>query len=105
MVMWFLIGMLLINLSGGKPPPATPWEFTVPLLAGTLVSLPFSLGLAWYLYGPIRHLAEAMRAAAAARFEVRIRPRLGSRRDELADLAHEFDGMAAQLQARSERQR
>ena len=54
--------------------------------------------LAWYLSTPIRHLRGAFDAAAAGKLDTRIGPRMGRRRDEIADLGRDFDRMAGQLQ-------
>jgi two-component system OmpR family sensor kinase len=79
----------------GPPPPIAPWEFIV---IGIATSLVFSALLAWYLARPIRNLRWAFDAAAAGRLETRVSPRMGRRRDEIADLGRDFDRMATQLQ-------
>ena len=76
-------------------PPIAPWEFIV---IGIATSLAFSALLAWYLARPIRNLRWAFDAAAAGRLETRVSPRMGRRRDEIADLGRDFDRMATQLQ-------
>src|SRR5437762_13264719 len=82
---------------GGPPhePPIAPWELIV---IGIATSLAFSAILAWYLARPIRSLRWAFGEAAAGHLETRVSPRMGSRRDELADLGRDFDRMAQQLQ-------
>jgi signal transduction histidine kinase len=70
----------------------------VPLVSGAIVILLTGLLLAWYLTGPLRHLAWAFREMQAGRLETRVSPLMGSRRDEIADLAHDFDRMAARLE-------
>jgi two-component system OmpR family sensor kinase len=77
------------------PPPIAPWEF---IAIGIATSLTFSALLAWYLTRPIRNLRWAFDAAAAGRLETRVSPRMGRRRDEIADLGRDFDRMALQLQ-------
>lgn len=77
---------------------ALPFNRTMPLLIGTVVSLFFSGALSWYLARPITHLSRGFRAIAEGRLATRVHPLVGSRRDEIADLTREFDGMAAQLQ-------
>lgn len=97
--------VLLLDASG--PPPALEQRFWLPL-----VPISFGLGFcllaglvaAWYLSRPLTHLREALRHAAEARFEVRVLPQLGQRRDEIVDLAREFDRMAQRLQDASGRQ-
>ena len=87
---------------GGLLPLRRPW---LPLLAGSVVSLLFAAGLAWYFSRPIRSLKQAFDAAANGRLDVRIAQALAGRRDELADLGHDFDRMAERLQALVEGQR
>lgn len=53
--------------------------------------------LARYLADPVRKLRDATQRFAAGDLSVRVRPQLGHRRDELADLASDFDAMAAQI--------
>lgn len=81
-----------------RPPPNLRFNRTAPLLIGTFVSLFFSAGLAWYLARPITHLSRGFQAIAAGRLSTRVHPLVGTRRDEIADLTRDFDGMAAQLQ-------
>ena len=73
--------------------------FTLWLLTAALTGLLFSAGLAWYLTRPVRHLRDASRQLAAGRLETRVAPRIGNRRDDIADLGRDFDHMAGQLQA------
>jgi two-component system OmpR family sensor kinase len=77
---------------------ALPFNRTMPLMIGTVVSLFFSAGLAWYLARPITHLSRGFRAIADGQLATRVHPLVGTRRDEIADLTRDFDGMAAQLQ-------
>lgn len=79
----------------GPPPAIAPWQF---IIIGIATSLAFSALLAWYLARPIRNLRWAFDAAAAGRLETRVSPRMGRRRDEIADLGRDFDRMATQLQ-------
>lgn len=84
---------------GMRPPPEPPiarWEVIV---IGIATSLAFSVLLAWYLVRPIRSLRWAFGEAAAGHLETRVSPRMGGRRDEIADLGRDFDRMAQQLQA------
>jgi two-component system OmpR family sensor kinase len=64
-----------------------------------LASLLFSAGLAWYLTRPVRHLRAATRRLAEGALDTRVMPRIGARRDEIADLGRDFDHMAERLQA------
>ncbi|HEY5899272.1 MAG TPA: ATP-binding protein [Burkholderiales bacterium] len=76
-------------------PPLAPWQL---IGIGLITSLAFSAFLAWYLSRPIRSLRWAFDSAAAGKLETRVRPLMGKRRDEIADLGTDFDRMAQQLQ-------
>jgi len=79
---------------GFRPPPPSPW---LPIGVGLLASLGFSALLAWYFVKPIRKLRGAFQAVAAGRLETRVESEMGGRRDELADLGHDFDAMTQQI--------
>ncbi len=85
------------------PPPGglPPYLPLVPVVSGALASLMCSALLAWYLARPIRHLRWALSQVALEHFDTRVLPRMGGRRDEIVDLAKDFDRMAAQLQGLS----
>lgn len=89
----------------GHPPRHEPPSPILPLGVGLLASLVFSAALAWYVAKPIRHLRGAFRAVSEGRLDTRVAPAMGGRSDELADLGHDFDGMARQLQAQIAAQR
>jgi len=84
----------------GPPPPGPGGQFfvLVPVISGVLSSLLASLALAWYLTKPLRHLRWGVDRVADGRFDTRIRPHMGRRRDEIVDLAERFDRMTEQLQ-------
>lgn len=75
------------------------------LLGGLLGSLFCAGGLAWYIAKPIRQLRGAFNAAAEGNLDVRIGESMGKRRDELADLGHDFDRMSSHLRALMDGQR
>ncbi|MDY0884850.1 ATP-binding protein [Dongia soli] len=68
------------------------------ILLGLLGGLVFAAGLAWYLTRPIQRLRGGFEKLAQGDLGTRLQPEMGGRRDELADLAHDFDIMAARLQ-------
>lgn len=70
-----------------------------PLVATLLASLICAALLARYFSRPIRNLRDAFDAAAGGNLKVRLGASMGKRRDELADLGHDFDRMADQLSA------
>jgi signal transduction histidine kinase len=77
---------------GGRQP-----GLSIPLLIGTVMSALFSAYLAYYLAWPLAYLRRAMRDVAQGRFETRVKPMMGNRRDEIVDLAADCDRMANQL--------
>lgn len=93
----FLLGFVVLEFSNVDPPKGQPSRL-VPLIAGAVASLFFSAALAWYLARPLSHLSRAFRAAGEGQLGTRIKPLMGRRRDEIADLAGEFDRMASQLE-------
>jgi two-component system OmpR family sensor kinase len=72
-----------------------PWT---PLFILFLGSLLFSAGLAWYITRPIRHLREATTQFAEGKLDTRVMQNIGKRKDEITDLARDFDHMAEQVQ-------
>ncbi|WP_060479665.1 HAMP domain-containing sensor histidine kinase [Pseudomonas monteilii] len=83
---------------------APPPRAMGPLLTGTLMSALFAFLCSLYLTRPLAWLREAMGQVAQGRFDVRIRPRLGRRRDEIVELAEDCDRMTGQLKALVEAQ-
>ena len=75
--------------------------FVVPLevlLCGLLGGLGFSAAFAWYLTRPIRTFRKGFARLALGELHVRLQPEMGARRDELADLAMDFDAMAERIE-------
>jgi two-component system, OmpR family, sensor kinase len=69
-----------------------------PLVSGMLAMLVASVAVAWYLAGPLRQLRQGLNRVAQGDFAVRVAPSVPGRRDELTQLAEDFDRMAGQLQ-------
>lgn len=65
---------------------------------GIVAGIGFSIFLAWYLAKPIRALHQGFGRLAAGDLSVRLSPVMGHRRDEMADLARDFDSMAERMQ-------
>lgn len=76
-------------------------RFTPPgifYVSGILSGLIFAAILGLYLSLPIRALREGLERFARGDLGVRLAARMGRRRDEIADLAHDFDGMAEKVE-------
>jgi two-component system OmpR family sensor kinase len=84
-----------------RTPPAQSQRppFFVAVAIGFIASLAFAAALAWYFARPIRALDWALRSATQGKLDVRVRPLIGGRRDEIADLGRQFDQMVQQVQA------
>jgi len=74
------------------------FAYLVPWLAILLGSTIAAAMLARYLIRPVVHLRDGLSALANGRFDVRIGDKMAGRRDEVTDLAHDFDVSAARLQ-------
>ena len=78
------------------------WVSTVAppdyLIAIALAGLIFSAGLAAYLSSPVHRLQLGFGRLAQGDFSARLGPTMGRRKDEVADLARDFDAMAERLQ-------
>lgn len=109
-VISFAATALLFHLAGVRPPTGQgtaifPFFPLVPLAIGAATMVVVCAGLAWYLARPLADLRWALRQASKERFDTRVQPRMGTRRDEIADLAREFDQMASHLQRLTESRR
>jgi two-component system, OmpR family, sensor kinase len=78
------------------PGESSPFPF-LPIIGALLASLLFGAILARYLSKPIRLMSEAFQSVARGEMDVHLASDLGSRRDELADLGRDFDGLAHRL--------
>jgi len=76
-----------------------PRAFVTPILLATLVSAIICLLLARYLTAPIGRLRQATQKLAQGDLTQRVSPSMGKRKDEIVELANDFDYMAEQLQA------
>ncbi|MFL6374580.1 MAG: ATP-binding protein [Pyrinomonadaceae bacterium] len=107
------LGVVPVNLSDGRrmvlavrwSPPRAPslffdsWLGYMRLGGLVLVALFVSYMLAAYLATPIRKLRNATNRLADGQLETRVEARLGRRRDELGDLARDFDEMAQRIES------
>lgn len=68
------------------------------MVLGALGGLIFSAVLASYLTRPVQRICGGFDRLARGDLDTRLRASMGKRRDEIADLANDFDRMAARLQ-------
>lgn len=107
------LGAAPVNLSDGRnfvlmfqwerqTPPSLFWgsQQAYMRLGGLLLtSIVLCYLLALYLTSPIRKLRHATNKLADGDLATRVNPGLGRRRDELGDLARDFDVMAGRIEA------
>jgi two-component system sensor histidine kinase CpxA len=75
-----------------------PRVILIPILVAMLVSGIVVFLLARYLTLPITRLRSAAQKLSDGKLDTRVTPLMGARRDELAELANDFDYMAERLQ-------
>jgi signal transduction histidine kinase len=107
------LGVERVKLSDGRSamlavrwePPRAPslffdsWLGYLRLIGLFLTGIILCAGLAIYLTGPIRRLREATQKLAAGDLQTRVPRGTIRRRDELADLARDFDVMAERIES------
>jgi len=84
-----------------RDPPRRGGIFGIPhevLFVELVGGLAFSAILAWYLTKPVRRMRAGFGSLAQGDFSIRLGHTMGRRRDEIADLAHDFDKMAVRLE-------
>ena len=78
--------------------PDKPKPLLLLIVTGVLGGLLFSALLAWWFTQPIRHLRRGFASVATGDVSTRVRPAMGRRKDELAELGNNFDVMTAKLE-------
>ena len=93
----FLAVLPSVHPWGATPPPLKliPLQLLVVDFGALFL---FSILIARYLAEPIQRLSAGLAQMAGGDLTVRVASQLGKRRDELADLARDFDLMAERLQ-------
>jgi two-component system sensor histidine kinase CpxA len=76
-----------------------PSVIAIPIIIAILISAIVCLLLARYLTSPIGKLRKATNKLAAGDLTQRVAASMGNRKDEIVDLANDFDHMAEQLQS------
>ncbi|WP_320169491.1 HAMP domain-containing sensor histidine kinase [Maridesulfovibrio sp.] len=87
--------------SAALMPRPNPGPLSFPLelpILGLLGGLLFSSLLAWYLTAPVWRLKMGFEKLASGILDIRLKEMMGKRRDEIADLARDFDQMAERMQ-------
>ncbi|MBV9242953.1 MAG: HAMP domain-containing protein, partial [Acidobacteria bacterium] len=106
------LGAMPVTLGNGRSamllvrwdPPRAPslffdnWVGYMRLAGLVMTALLLAYLLALYLTSPIRKLREATLELASGNLRTRVSERFGRRRDELADLARDFDVMAEKVE-------
>ena len=82
-----------------RPFQRSPNIYLVWLAIAILLSGLVCFAFAQYLSRPIRKLQMAAKQLAGGALDTRVSDSIGNRRDEIADLGHDFDQMAARLQS------
>ncbi len=85
-----------------KPHPLGVFGFGTTRIAVLSIALLVSAAVCWVLArtlsAPVLRIQQATRALAGGALGTRVAPGLANRRDELGDLARDFDAMAARLE-------
>jgi two-component system sensor histidine kinase CpxA len=97
-------GTVYVVVAAARRPPSLvdllePRVLAPRLLLLTLLAGLICLGLARHLTAPVASLRGTVRRLAGGDLSARAAPAVGSRRDEIGDLARDFDGMAGKLEA------
>ena len=85
------------GFTGGRPGDA-PWGSAARWGTIALVMAGLCFLLARHLTAPALEISRAARQFAAGDYATRVGPKLGARRDELAELGRDFDAMAARIE-------
>lgn len=75
-----------------------PYSSTIAILIALLISTLVCFWLARYLTNPMKVLSRASNQIAAGKLDTRV-GNIGNRKDEIADLARDFDAMAERIQS------
>lgn len=94
----YAISYRVSRFDGFIPPPLA-FDMGPRVAFGSLLGISiFSLALTFYLITPIGRIRAAFKRVAAGDLKVRLGPNWLRRRDEIADMAADFDKMASRLE-------
>ncbi|WEX91424.1 HAMP domain-containing histidine kinase (plasmid) [Sinorhizobium garamanticum] len=74
------------------------WSRLAPWVSALVAAAVAAYCLARYLIRPVAHLRSGLSALASGHFDVRIGDKIDGRKDEVAELAHDFDATAERLE-------
>lgn len=80
------------------PPPLNPWTLVPRILVVLLTAGLLCYLLARYIVSPVVKLRAVTQQVAGGDLSARVGPLLGSRRDELTAMGHDFDAMAMRIE-------
>lgn len=87
-----LLERIFDRIKHGPPIPIVHLSFSF------VISIVVCFWLSWYLSRPIHILRQASYKLAQGNLDYKVADKIGSRRDEIADLSIDFDNMAERLQ-------
>jgi signal transduction histidine kinase len=88
----------ILDIKRYQPPDFFTSRLLLQIIAVVLIGGLFCYFLARYLTSPITKLRNATKKVAQGDFETRVAEKVGKRRDELAELARDFDDMAERIE-------
>lgn len=90
---------LLLGVPTGEPPTGASSAALIIRVGGLLLLIALVSGLlSRFVTRPVHHIARAVRDFAAGQLNARSDPRVERRRDELGDLARDFNVMAVRIE-------
>ncbi len=87
-----------VELKRFRPPTFFTTRFILQLISVILIGGLFCYFLARYLTSPLAKLSRATHKIAEGNFETRVADKVGKRRDEVGNLAKDFDEMAERIE-------
>jgi len=105
-LLWFLLTLIAVSIAVVLAFAHAGWSYRAlarltlhDLLVFSLAGAIFCWFVSRYLTKPLYKLSEAAAGIGEGRLDTRVDPSLRRRRDEMADLARNFDRMAERIEA------